>query len=114
FTCACRSESSTSTVVNDLSINMLLALEDGKARTLRSADEVFADSLVANHAHFASRFNCHRRFSLLRAGPLTGSQLNNFALIANALALVRVGLSDLADVCRELTDESFIDSAHGN
>src|SRR3954454_20871552 len=48
-----------------------------------------------------------------RAGKrLARLDLDDFAFVANALALVRLGLADLADGRRELPDRLFVRAGH--
>src|SRR6478735_5514810 len=52
----------------------------------------------------------HDWFLLL--GGLAGLALHALAGVANALALVRLGLAELADVGGDLTDELLVEAAH--
>ena len=59
----------------------------------------------------ASRFVL-RSHQLRSLGGLAGLLADVFALVADALALVRLGLADLADVRRDLADQLLVDAAH--
>src|SRR3954471_15293265 len=53
-------------------------------------------------------------FQLSSLGRLTGLALHVLACIPHALALVGLGLADLADVGRHLADRLLVDTAHGD
>src|SRR5579863_2125776 len=49
---------------------------------------------------------------LLRRGAFARLQLDRFALVADALALVRLRLADLANIGGDLADEGLVDAAN--
>src|SRR6478609_8226055 len=99
-------------VVHDLDEEVTAGARHDEAGTGRGAGDLLATAHLATDAGgslglAALDDHCH--------GLLTG--LSNLATallarVANTLALVRVGLAQLADVGRDLTDELLVDALH--
>src|SRR5689334_363569 len=119
-------------VVDDLGVNVLVGAEHAEPRALGRAENARTDAplapLQSDLLEFV--FVCHvapgarsfgpalnGRFLLCRtcAGErLAGLDLDLFAVVADALALIRLGLADLPHLGGELTDRLLVSAAHVN
>lgn len=99
-------------VVDNLSSDVLQASVYGESRLVRSTGDALPHTSMPSKAQFLSSFLCHylRISLLLGRGALTSLQLDNFTLVANALALIRLWLSYFADVGGDLANKGLVDT----
>ena len=110
-------------VVDDLGVDVVDAAEDREARPLRGSRQVEADPLVALLSGGAAGGDLrHRDRSFVSASwlllaadlaGLAGLAADLLAGVADALALVRLGLAGRADLRGDLADELLVDADDG-
>ncbi len=97
-------------VVDRLHVDVLVRTEHREARPLGGAHDLLAHAAVPPLAVLGLG-EPHANDPLLLRG-LAGLAQHALAGVADALALVRLGLADLADVGRDLADELLVEAAH--
>src|SRR4029077_11227081 len=88
--------------------DVLVRTEHREARTLRGSENLFPNPAVTPDAVFLLG-EAHRAFLL---GGLAGFAQDALTGVADALALVGLGLAKLADVGGNLADELLVEAAH--
>src|SRR5439155_22585175 len=127
-----RREGLAGVVVDELRVNVLVGAEDREARTPGVPEDTLAGAeltalescrfefvLVCHVELAANPRGCARRLtiesSLRGAGAgecLAGLDLDDFTFVSDALALVRLGLADLADTGGEFADRLLVGAGH--
>ena len=97
-------------VVDDLGDDVLGGAEDGQARTGRGALDLLADPTMTTVAAQMLLLGDAAHEDLLTG--LAGLADDVLALVADALALVRLGLAEVADLGGHLADPLLVDATH--
>src|SRR5581483_4250472 len=96
-------------VVDDLGEDVPGRSRDDETRTCRRTVHLLADAQVPTRSRGATQGRCFRCAHRLLS-CLSGLAPDDFALVAHALALVGLGLADLADVGGGLADLLLVDA----